>query len=124
MTGSAMKPLSFSLLAALWLSSGHALAEDLLKPSTAAPAVDDFLPGDGLEAATTHLAHGVIRELDRHQGSVTIAHEAIPELKWPAMVMPFKASAAQLQGLGVGDAVEFRFTDGEMDPQIVSIRRR
>ena len=29
-----------------------------------------------------------------------------------------------LQGLGVGDAVEFRFTDGEMDPQIVSIRRR
>lgn len=100
-----MKPLSFSLLAALWLSSGHALAEDLLKPSTAAPAVDDVLPGDGLEAATTHLAHGVIRELDRHQGSVTIAHEAIPELKWPAMVMPFKASAAQLQGLGVGDAV-------------------
>ena len=86
--------------------------------------MDDVLPGDGLEAATTHQAHGVIRELDRHQGSVTIAHEAIPELKWPAMVMPFKASAAQLQGLGVGDAVEFRFTDGEMDPQIVSIRRR
>jgi len=24
----------------------------------------------------------------------------------------------------VGDAVEFRFTDGEMDPRIVFIRRR
>jgi hypothetical protein len=38
--------------------------------------------------------------------------------------MPFKADAAQLGGLAVGDAVEFGFTDGEMDPQIVFIRRQ
>ncbi|BFN27042.1 cation efflux system protein CusF precursor [Pseudomonas sp. SCT] len=118
-----MKAVSLALLAVLWLS-GPASAEDLLKPSTTPPPVDDVSAGNALEAEPTHEGEGVIRAIDVQQGSVTIAHGPVPDLKWPAMIMPFKASAAQLRGLAIGDAVEFRFTDGEMDPQIVSIRRR
>jgi len=118
-----MKTVFLVLLATLGLS-GQASAEDLLKPSTTPPPVDDVAAGNSLEAEPAYQAEGVIRAIDARQGSVTIAHGPVPELKWPAMVMPFKASAAQLQGLGVGDAVEFRFTDGEMDPQIVFIRRQ
>ncbi len=118
-----MKNVFLVLLATLGLS-GQASAEDLLKPSTTPPPVDDVAAGNSLEAEPAYLAEGVIRAIDAQQGSVTIAHGPVPELKWPAMVMPFKADAAQLGGLAVGDAVEFRFSNGEMDPQIVFIRRQ
>ncbi|AWM59104.1 copper-binding protein [Pseudomonas songnenensis] len=118
-----MKTVFIALLATLCLGS-HAVAEDLLKPSTTPPPVDDVAAGNSLEAEQAHQANGVIRAIDLQQGSVTIAHGPVPELKWPAMIMPFKADAAQLGGLAVGDAVEFGFTDGEMDPQIVFIRRQ
>ncbi|MBU0920759.1 copper-binding protein [Stutzerimonas kunmingensis] len=117
-----MKTVFLVLLATLGLS-GQASAEDLLKPSTT-PPVDDVAAGNSLEAEPAYRAEGVIRAIDARQGSVTIAHGPVPELKWPAMVMPFKADAAQLGGLAVGDAVEFRFSNGEMDPQIVFIRRQ
>ncbi|OCX94210.1 MAG: copper-binding protein [Pseudomonas sp. CO183] len=118
-----MKTALVALLVTLCLA-GHAVAEDLLKPSTTPPPVDDVSAGNSLEAETAYRAEGVIRGIDAQQGSVTIAHGPVPELNWPAMVMPFKVDAAQLRGLAVGDAVEFRFTDGEMDPQIVFIRRQ
>ena len=118
-----MKTLLLALLTVPWLSS-QALAEDLLKPTHPASGVEDVLPDNALETDTTYQARGVIRAIDRLQGSVTIAHEAIPALKWPAAVVPFRADAALLDGLAVGDEVAFRFTDGEMDPHIVSIRRQ
>lgn len=118
-----MKTVFLVLLATLGLS-GQASAEDLLKPSTTPPPVDDVAAGNSLEAQPAYQAEGVIRAIDAQQGSVTIAHGPVPELKWPAMVMPFKVTRQQLGGLAVGDAVEFRFTDGERDPQIVFIRRQ
>ncbi|EWC40614.1 copper-binding protein [Stutzerimonas stutzeri] len=118
-----MKILIAVLVAVLW-AAASSLAEDLLKPTTTPPPVDEVSPGDGLEAEAAFDATGVIRAIDVQQGRVTIAHGPVPALKWPAMVMPFKASRQQLAGLAVGDAVDFRFTDGEMDPRIVVIRRR
>ncbi|MCQ4262179.1 copper-binding protein [Stutzerimonas stutzeri] len=118
-----MKIVFLALLVGFWLS-GNAAAEDLLKPSTTPPPIDEVSADNGLEAEPAYEAEGVIRGIDVQQGSVTIAHGPVPRLKWPAMVMPFKVNAAQLNGLAVGDAVEFRFTDGEMDPQIVFIRRQ
>ena len=118
-----MKTALVALLVTLCLG-GHAVAEDLLKPSTTPPPVDDVSAGNSLEAETAYRAEGVIRGIDAQQGSVTIAHGPVPELNWPAMVMPFKVDAAQLRGLAVGDAVEFRFSNGEMDPHIVFIRRQ
>lgn len=118
-----MKTVFLVLLATLGLS-GQASAEDLLKPSTTPPTVDDVAAGNSLETEPAYRAEGVIRAIDAQQGTVTIAHGPVPELKWPAMVMPFKLDAAQLGGLAVGDAVEFHFSNGEMDPQIVFIRRQ
>jgi len=40
------------------------------------------------------------------------------------MVMPFRNDVQQLKVLTVGDAVEFEFTDGEMDPRVVTIRKQ
>lgn len=110
-------------LAALCLTQ-PALAEDLLKPETVPPPIDDRTASASLEAEVTHHASGTLRAIYATQGSVTIALGPVVELKWPAMVMPFRIDAQQLEGLAVGDAVEFEFTNGEMDPRIVTIRKR
>ena len=43
-------------------------------------------------------------------GKVTLKHEAVAELKWPAMTMFFTvADKAQLNAVDVGTRVEFQF---------------
>jgi len=51
---------------------------------------------------------GVVVEVDAD--SVTLEHEAVPALKWPAMTMPFKLTDKTLaQRLKKGQAVSFAF---------------
>ena len=51
---------------------------------------------------------GVIKAVDVRAGTVTIAHEPIAALKWPAMVMKFKVEKASvLGGVSVGKKVHF-----------------
>ena len=54
------------------------------------------------------LTKGVISRIDAPKGKVGIKHEAIANLKMPAMTMVFRvADPALLEGLKVGDAVRF-----------------
>jgi Cu(I)/Ag(I) efflux system membrane fusion protein len=63
-------------------------------------------------ASTAHLARGTVTALAPEQ--VTIAHEPVPSLKWPAMTMGFKAPPHGLpKDLAVGDRVSFAFVAGE-----------
>jgi len=57
-------------------------------------------------------------------GQITIAHEAIPTLKWGAMTMPFAPPAEGLpKGIQVGTRVRFSFsTTPEGGYQIKSIQ--
>ena len=51
---------------------------------------------------------GVVTEMDAD--SVTLEHEPVPALKWPAMTMPFKLAKPELaKGLKVGQQVSFSF---------------
>jgi len=51
---------------------------------------------------------GRVVELDA--AAITLEHEAVPALKWPAMTMPFQLARPDLaRGLKAGDAVRFRF---------------
>lgn len=52
--------------------------------------------------------HGKVIAVDAKLGKVTLAHEAIAELGWPAMTMGFSVTAPkQLAQLKAGDNVEF-----------------
>ncbi len=52
--------------------------------------------------------HGKVVEIDAKSGKVTLAHEPIAELGWPAMTMGFKVKdSKQLDKLKAGDEVEF-----------------
>ncbi|MDP1680811.1 MAG: efflux RND transporter periplasmic adaptor subunit [Burkholderiales bacterium] len=56
---------------------------------------------------------GKVAEIDVKAGRITLAHEAIPALKWPAMTMEFKVRDPKAIGtLKANDAVEF-----ELSPQ-------
>lgn len=59
-------------------------------------------------AAPSYRTTGVVVEIAG--GEITLAHAPVPELKWPAMTMPFKlANPALARGLAPGQAVSFAF---------------
>jgi len=65
---------------------------------------------EGTQAVSgNHRTNGVVRELDARKGTVTLAHEAVPTLKWPAMTMTFRISPELAKGIEVGQKVEFEF---------------
>jgi Cu/Ag efflux protein CusF len=68
---------------------------------------------------------GVIKAIDAKAGSITLAHEPIPALKWPAMVMPFKLAKPELvKGLKAGQSVSFEVQAEGMSGVITAIKPR
>lgn len=60
------------------------------------------------EAATSYTTRGMIEALDA--SNITLRHEAVPALQWPAMTMGFqRAKNLSSTGFKVGDAVQFQF---------------
>lgn len=75
------------------------------------------LPVAAIAASDGHAHHnhtmmakgaGVLKAVDAKSGTLMIAHEAIPSLKWKAMTMPFKLLKPEMaKGLQVGQNVQF-----------------
>jgi Cu(I)/Ag(I) efflux system membrane fusion protein len=64
------------------------------------------------EQPARHLAQGVITAITPQQ--ITIAHEAVPSINWPAMTMGFKPPVRGVpKDLKVGDHVSFSFAARE-----------
>lgn len=51
--------------------------------------------------------HGTVTAIDKSAGTITLDYGAIPEAKWPAMTMAFKAAPAITDAVKVGDKVDF-----------------
>jgi len=71
--------------------------------------------------AATNQTTGVIKAVDAKSGTVTLAHEPVPAIKWPAMTMPFHISPELARGVSVGQRVRFEFTAKGMDGTITKI---
>jgi len=57
-------------------------------------------------------------------GAITLEHEAVPALKWPAMTMPFQLARPDLaRGFGAGDRVRFRFRPQGDEHVVTTIER-
>ena len=63
-------------------------------------------------AADTKTADGagVITAVDPAAATITINHEPIRSIGWPAMTMKFKAAPAVLREAAVGDRIQFDLT--------------
>ena len=72
-------------------------------------------------AAQTYQGVGVVKVINTAQRTVTLAHEPVPSLKWPAMTMPFTIAPELAKGLLVGQKVKFEFTTKGMNGTITKI---
>ncbi|HSN20473.1 MAG TPA: copper-binding protein [Usitatibacter sp.] len=99
----------------------------LLASTAATAAVPDEhsqAPGQSRAAASASVsAVGVVRKVDPAQGKVTLQHEPIESLGWPAMTMAFRVRDAKLlEGLEPGRKVRFAFVQEGSSYVITSIR--
>ena len=82
----------------------------------------DGMKMEGMTApAATNQTTAVIKAIDAVNGTVTLSHEPVPALKWPAMTMPFHISPELARGISVGQKVKFEFTAKGMDGTITKI---
>lgn len=66
---------------------------------------------------------GVVQSIDAATNTVTLAHEAIPALNWPAMTMPFRMAADIEHDVEVGAKVTFELTGEGNAMTIIKIEK-
>jgi len=80
------------------------------------------MSGTAMDAAKTGKGVGEITAIDAKSGTVTIKHDAIPDVSWPAMTMTFKANPTSLlDGLKVGEKVAFDISVKGSDAEVTAI---
>ena len=68
--------------------------------------------GASAPAASGHHAEGVVDDVDRQAGTVSVSHGPVASLKWPAMTMEFVvANVSLLKDLKPGAKVAFEFVE-------------
>ena len=75
-------------------------------------------------SAATFQGVGAVNKIDLAKGIINISHQAIPELKWPAMTMDFKvADKKLLNSIKAGQQITFGLhKDSQSGYMISSIR--
>ena len=78
---------------------------------------------DMKDAKGAHKATGVVTKVDAGKNKVTIKHEPIQSLKWPAMNMVFTVKDKALLGkLAKDKKVDFEFKKVDKDYVITSVK--
>ena len=78
-------------------------------------------PVAGTPAA--HKATGVVKTVDTKTGTVTLAHDPVKSLNWPAMNMGFQVKdKALLDKLQPGKKIEFEFMQQGKDYVITTVK--
>lgn len=96
------------------------------KPAPQATGPDNGSMAGMNMAAETKSGHGsgIITKLDAASGDVTLQHGPVTELSWPAMTMTFSGKPGSLDGLTVGDKVDFAFDWDGKTGRLTSITKR
>ena len=74
-------------------------------------------------AKTTHVAMAVVKKADPKAGTVTLAHEPVKSMNWPAMTMAFKVKDKMLfDKLTEGKKVEVEFVQDGKDYIVTKVK--
>jgi Cu(I)/Ag(I) efflux system protein CusF len=68
--------------------------------------------------------HGTVTAIDKTAGTITLDHGPIPEAKWPAMTMAFKATPAITDAAKVGEKVNFDLAIAGNAGEVTAITRQ
>ncbi len=94
--------------------------------SVAAQTMDPNMPGmAGMDKAPSADAQGVgvVKAIDPTKGTITLQHQPIASIHWPAMTMAFKvASPDLLKNVSVGEKVQFGLRPAGMNSTVTSIK--
>jgi Cu(I)/Ag(I) efflux system membrane fusion protein len=72
-------------------------------------------------ASVGHHAVGKLNSIDATAGTVSVSHEPVASLKWPAMKMDFVlANPALVNGVKAGAAVEFEFVERQPGEWVIT----
>ena len=73
--------------------------------------------------AKAHKGTAVVKSIDAEKGTVMLAHDPIPSLKWPSMTMKFIArDKKMLSKLKPGQKVQFEFIQQDRDYILTSVK--
>ncbi|MGQ0709412.1 MAG: copper-binding protein [Rhodoferax sp.] len=112
------KPLTPTLAAILVLTATAAMAQQKPMDGMKGMPMGQAAPGH-----TVHMAKGKVTKVDAAAGVVTLAHEPVKSLNWPAMTMGFRLQDPRLlEQLGVGKTVEFGFVQAANGYAITQVR--
>jgi Cu(I)/Ag(I) efflux system periplasmic protein CusF len=75
------------------------------------------------KATAVHKTVGVVKKVDAKAGKITLAHEPVKTMNWPAMTMTFQVKGkTMLDKLGEGRKVEFEFENHGKEHVITSVK--
>lgn len=115
-----MKMTLVAIVTAVAALSFNAYAEEM---NMGGESMQNMNMNRSAKQVTGAKAEGNIKAIDQEKHMVTIAHGAIPEIKWPAMTMGFTATPEQVMGLHEGDHVAFTFSTEGSAAKIESIEK-
>lgn len=75
-------------------------------------------PVAATSAATVHMATGMVKTVDAKSGLVTLAHEPVKSMNWPAMTMGFQVQ----NKLAVGKKVDSEFVQGTKGCVVTAVK--
>jgi len=103
-------------------SNLKAAISGMAAPASAASAVSaSSAPATPKATGVSHQAVGSVDSVDAKAGTVTLNHEPVATLKWPAMTMDFVlANASLMQGLTPGAPVSFEFVERKPGEWVVT----
>ena len=72
---------------------------------------------------SVHKAVGTVKKVDAKAGKVTLAHDPVKTMNWPAMTMDFQVKdKAMLDRLREGQTIEFEFEQRGKENVIVGVK--
>jgi Cu(I)/Ag(I) efflux system protein CusF len=113
-----MKALAVAAVFAVAIALVHA-------GETQAMEIKDMSPSkmNKDEKAGRHTAKATVKSIDAKTGTVTLDHEPVKSMNWPAMSMAFKVQdKALMDKLGQGKKVEVEFEQRGKDYVITSAK--
>lgn len=80
-------------------------------------------PVAAASATTVHMATGMVKKVDPKSGLVTLAHDPVKSMNWPAITMGFQVQNKMLfDKLSVGKKVDFEFVQGSKGYVVTAVR--
>ena len=90
-------------------------------PAAASAAASGGASSSAAAGKVSHHGVGRVEEVDAKTGAVTVNHEPIASLKWPAMTMEFQlANTALAKGLKPGLRVDFEFLERQPGEWVIT----